>query len=223
MPDLREIETAIAELARYCTGAGFPLSPQAQARLRSYTALLLTWNQRISLTGARDASEIALHHIFDSLHILPLLKAGQAVADVGSGAGFPGVPLAIAQPNCSFVLIEPRRKRANFLRHCARELDLPQVIIEEARVEELYKKWDRSFDVIVSRAFAELATFVRLSLPLLKESGTLVAMKGPRPESELASIPAEVTVAAIHRYRLPQKWGERTLVVLARRAHSCFT
>ncbi|GIW45036.1 MAG: ribosomal RNA small subunit methyltransferase G [Candidatus Binatia bacterium] len=212
-----DLDRAIAELVRWCDQLGIRLSQQAQAQLQTYVCLILEWNRRVALTGARTVREIALHHILDCLHVAPVLAGGQAVADVGSGAGFPGMPLAIARPDCVFTLIEPRRKRATFLRHCIRELGLANASVEEARVEDLAPTRSGAYNVVVSRAFAELSSFVRAGLPLLQAGGLLVAMKGPRPEAELQGLPAEVEVARIMRYRLPEQWGERTLVILSRR------
>ncbi|MCX8071771.1 MAG: 16S rRNA (guanine(527)-N(7))-methyltransferase RsmG [Candidatus Binatia bacterium] len=216
MREQGEIQTAIAELLQHCATEGLRLPPEAAAQFEKYVALLLLWNERISLTGAKTAEEISLHHIFDSLHVLPLLAEGQRVTDVGSGAGFPGIPLAIARPDCGFALIEPRRKRANFLRHCTRELGLVWVHVEEARVEDLQARLESAFDVVLSRALADLATFVRLAAPLVAPTGKLVAMKGPHPEPELRDIPEGFKVLEVRRYQLPRQWGERTLVVLER-------
>jgi 16S rRNA (guanine527-N7)-methyltransferase len=140
-------ELSLAALAIEVT-----LSAPALDRCKCYVETLLLWRQRLSLTSAKTAREIVLDHILDSLHLVPFLKAGCRVADIGSGAGFPGVPLAIACPQASFVLVESRRKRANFLREVARRINLLNVEVVEKRAEELRLGLPQPFDLVVSRA-----------------------------------------------------------------------
>lgn len=212
--DEKAVQAAVAELVGHCKREHLPLPSAAPGLFGAYLRLLLQWKERMSLTGAETPRELALAHVLDSLHVAPELAAGEAVADLGSGAGFPGIPLAIARPDCSFALVEARRKRATFLRHVARELRLANVRVEEARAEELARTQSGTFDVVVARAVADLATLARFAYPLLKCGGRLIAMKGPNPDDELRKRPHPSWPMRIERYRLPEGLGERTLVIL---------
>lgn len=223
MPEHDDADAAVAELRLHCGTFDLELPASAAASLQSYIRLLLHWNQRISLTGARTARELALAHILDCLHVAPLLIAGEATADIGSGAGFPGIPLATARPDCSFTLIEARRKRASFLRYAVATLRLANVQVVEARAQELAVRCAETFDVAVVRAVTDLASACRMALPLLRPPGRIIAMKGPKPEPEVRQLPDALELVATHWYRLPDPWGERTLVVVRRRRHDCFT
>ena len=161
---------------------------------------LLLWRQRLSLTAAKTAESIVSEHLLDSLYVAPLVKPGFRVADVGSGAGFPGIPLAIACQDASFVLIEPRRKRANFLREVARQTGLRNVEVEEERAEDLDRAG--SFDVVVARAVGSVRELLVLSAELVKPGGLAIAMKGPKGRDESAIDPA-FAAAETAEYRLP--------------------
>jgi 16S rRNA (guanine527-N7)-methyltransferase len=208
-------DPAVDELASGALEFGIRLSSEQLAAFRNYLETLLFWANRLSLTGARTAGEIVRRHILDSLSVARCVQAGWRLADLGSGAGFPGVPLAIACPSCAAVLIESRRKRANFLREVVRRCELSNLEVLEERAEEVAARRPGSFGLVVSRAVWPIADFLRLCGLLLRPSGLAVAMKGPRASGEMAH-DAAFFEPELLRYRL---FGqvERVLVVYGKR------
>jgi 16S rRNA (guanine527-N7)-methyltransferase len=196
---------------------GLAVSPAQQGILLAYAALLEKWNRTYNLTAVRDASGIVALHLLDSLAVLPLVDAaldeGQgALLDVGSGGGLPGIPLAILRPQLAVTLADSNSKKTAFQRQAAIELGLANVAVQTGRIED----WRPAakFPRIVSRAFAELADFVALTRHLLAPGGRWLAMKGVRPDDEIARLPAGVVVEAVHRLQVPDVDGERHLVVM---------
>jgi len=208
-------DPAVDELARGALEFGIRLSSEQLAAFGNYLETLLFWANRLSLTGARTAGEIVRRHILDSLSVALYVQPGCRLADLGSGAGFPGVPLAIACPRSAAVLIESRRKRANFLRELARRCGLSNLEVLEERAEEVAARRPGSFDLVVSRAVWPIADFLKLCGLLLRPAGLAVAMKGPRASSEMAHDPAFFEPELL-RYKL---FGqvERVLVVYGKR------
>lgn len=152
--------------------------------VEKYISLVLKENEKINLTAITDIDEFRVKHIEDSLKpSLVFDFNNKAIMDLGSGAGFPGIPLAINFPSSKFVLVEPITKRANFLNKVKEELDLKNVEVLNSRIEDLDK--DYKYDVIVSRAVKELRILLELSIPYLKVGGTLIAYKGPKVEEEI--------------------------------------
>lgn len=152
--------------------------------IEKYISLVLKENEKINLTAITDIDEFRVKHIEDSLKpSLVFDFNNKVIMDLGSGAGFPGIPLAINFPSSKFVLVEPITKRANFLNKVKEELDLKNVEVLNSRIEDLDK--DYKYDVIVSRAVKELRILLELSIPYLKVGGTLVAYKGPKVEEEI--------------------------------------
>ncbi len=192
---------------------GLTLAPAQVGALAALLAELADWNTRINLTAITDPAEAVDKHLLDSLAVLPHLK-GLAVADVGSGAGFPGLPLAIADPDRRFCLIESTGKKASFLRHVVARLELPNVEVVAERAESF--RPPASFDSVVARALGPLADFIRVAGHLAARDGRLLAMKGRVPEEELKAIPTGWKALAVHPVAVPGLDAERCLVELAR-------
>lgn len=185
----------------------------ATDKLLSYLDLLLKWNRTYNLTALRDPAQGVTHHLLDSLAILPWV--GEApLLDVGSGGGLPGIPLAIAHPQLAVSLVDTVQKKVSFLQQAAIELELPNVRALHARVEEL----PGSYGQISSRAFAELRDFVGLTRHLLAPGGRWLAMKGVRPDEEMAALPPDVEVEAIHALAVPGLDAERHLIIMKKKA-----
>lgn len=189
------------------------LPPQAREKLLAYAALLYKWNKTYSLTAMREHDKAVSHHLLDSLAVLPFVPEGRLL-DVGSGGGMPGIPLAIACPELSVTLLDSNSKKAAFLQQAAIELNLSNISVHCGRVEQYHPPL--GFDSITSRAFSELADFVRLSWPLLAAGGRWLAMKGVWPHEEISRLAADVQVETVHRLQVPGVDGERHLVVLRR-------
>ena len=174
--------TPDAALDRGLGELGLGLGPAARERLLGYLALLVKWNRTYNLTAIRDPLAMVTHHVLDSLSVLPHLPLAALrprVADAGSGAGLPGIPLAIARPQWRVALAESSQKKAAFLRQAAIELALGNVEVHEGRVEA----WRPQplFDLVISRAFSALGEFIAACRHLVVPGGTLAAMKGTRP------------------------------------------
>jgi len=200
-------------LAAGLDALGLALAPaQVQALLR-LVAELESWNARFNLTAIREPAEVVDKHLLDSLAVLPHL-GGRAIADVGTGAGFPGLPLAIADPSRSFTLVESTGKKANFVRHAAKALGLANVEIVQARAEAVEPS--RLFDSVISRALGPLPDFIRVAGHLTGRGGRLLAMKGKVPEGELAALPKGWKALAVHPIRVPGLDAERCLVELGK-------
>jgi 16S rRNA (guanine527-N7)-methyltransferase len=167
---------------------GLTLSAPAVGKLDLLMQLLAKWNRVYNLTAIRDDTKWVSHHLLDSLSIVPILPEGRLI-DVGSGGGFPGLPIAVANPDRNVVLLDSSQKKTAFLRHAVVEMGLENVSVETIRVEE-YKP-ETAFQVVVSRAFSSLLEFVRLTRHLCSNSGRLLAMKGVFPEKELKHLPSE--------------------------------
>jgi 16S rRNA (guanine527-N7)-methyltransferase len=188
-----------------------------QSKLLDYVALLNKWNRTYNLTAIRDENEMVTQHLLDSLSILPVVEesalAGRRWADVGSGAGLPGIPLAIVRPDLDMTLIEAVEKKSAFQRQAKIELGLSNIAVVNARVEEMP---GGLFDIVISRAFADLDTFVDLAGHLLAQNGRLHAMKGLAPEDEVSRLPTGWAVLERARLSVPGLDAQRHLIVLER-------
>jgi 16S rRNA (guanine527-N7)-methyltransferase len=207
-----DIERGLVEL-------GLPAAPAAT--LDAYLTELGKWNASYNLTAVRDPAEMVIRHLFDSLGIVAYVDALLAdsgceprLLDVGAGAGLPGIPVAIVRPGWQITLLDSNGKKARFLRHVQRTLALGKVEVIEGRVEACDPT--RPFPLIVSRAFASLADFVKLSGNLLAPDGRWLAMKGKVSPEELGALPADVRVEAVHELNIPGLREARSLIVVRR-------
>jgi len=208
------VDAAVAaRLSAGIRGLGLELAPAQVEALGTLLDELADWNTRMNLTAIKDPAEAVDKHLLDSLALLPRLR-GLAIADVGSGAGFPGLPLAIADPGRRYVLIESTGKKAKFLRHMVARLDLPNVEVIAERSESYRPK--RPFDTVVARALGPLAEFVRVAGHLAGRGGRLLAMKGKVPEAEIQALPAGWKAVAVHPVAIPGLDAERCFVELGR-------
>ena len=188
---------------------GIELPTDAQTKLLAFRDLLLKWNKTYNLTALRDPEQAISHHLLDSLAILPHVGDGPLL-DVGSGGGLPGIPLAIARPDLFVRMVDTVQKKTTFLQQAAIELGLKNVTVTHARVEELQGQYMQ----ISSRAFAELKLFIDLTHHLLAPGGRWLAMKGVRPDSEIAALPADIVVEQVIPLHVPGLDAERHLIIL---------
>ena len=204
------------QLANGITRLGFSLSEETQLQLLQYLALISKWNRVHNLTAVRAPETMLVRHLLDSLAVLPYI-AGPHIIDVGSGAGLPGIPLALAHPDWQVVLVESNQKKVAFLQQARIELELKNVEVVAERVENFSSVV--GFNTIISRAFSDLADFVKLAGHLCAEGsvdGRLVAMKGVYPDEELAQIPAQFIVEQVVSLAVPGLEAERHLVMIKR-------
>ena len=174
-------------------------------QLHRYQALLLRWNKTINLTGIKEPDKIITHHLMDALSVNEFL-VGKRVLDVGSGAGLPGIPLALINPDKDFILLDSNGKKTHFMTQALIDLGLKNVTVVKSRLED----YDDCFDHVVCRAFSSLEEFARQGLRLLNKRGSLLAMKGPGYEVELVSL--KVPFKQVHRIDVPTLGAERYLV-----------
>ena len=201
---------------------GLDLSPFQLGCFYRHMVEMRNWNRRINLTAITNPREIAVKHFLDSIVPSGLVPEKARIVDIGSGAGFPGLPLKVLRPLSHVTLIDSARKRINFLRHVLRQIDLDQVEAIQVRIEELAQndKARSGFDVIVSRAFTNAAALTRTVMPWLKNGGTLLLWKGPDIESErrdLEMLPEALDkdlIIEIHPYCLPLTGTARNLIAV---------
>jgi 16S rRNA (guanine527-N7)-methyltransferase len=208
---LRESEREM--LARGAAEIGIDLdAARAESLLRLVDELELG-NAQFNLTAIRDRPGMLRKHVLDSLTLQPHLR-GARVADVGTGAGFPGMALAIADPQRRFTLIEATGKKARFVAQTAERIGCSNVQVVHSRAES-YRPFEL-FDTVVARALSSLADFVAYAGHLCAPGGRLLAMKGKRPENEMSALPRSFRVLAVHRLHVPGLADERHLVELVR-------
>lgn len=177
---IEAIQKSLADL-----GQAYP--EQAADQMWTLLAELVRWNQRVNLTAIRDPKQMISGHLLDSLSVRPLLR-GATVLDVGTGAGFPGLPLAIVEPDRSFVLLDSNNKKIQFVEHMAGLLGLSNVTAVKARTEDFAP--GKCFDTVIARAVAALPRLVEIAGHHVGEGGVFVALKGRYPEEELQQLPA---------------------------------
>lgn len=197
--------------------AALGLDPALAGPLARYLALMLRWNAAYNLTAIRDPREMVTKHLLDSLAMAPAVAGLPTLADLGTGPGLPGIPLAIATPGLHVTLVESNGKKARFMREALRQLGLGNAEVAESRIEAL----DRPgrFAAITARALATLPQILALGGHLIADDGVLLAMKGARPDDEIAALPAGWVVRDLRPLRVPGLDAERHLVVIGR-AHS---
>jgi 16S rRNA (guanine527-N7)-methyltransferase len=202
-----------AQLAEGVAQLHLELPPRAESRLLDYLALLQKWNRTYNLTAVREAPRMVSHHLLDCLAIVPHVTAS-TVLDVGSGAGLPGIPLALAAPRIQVTLLESSHKKAAFLQQAKAELKLDNVAVACERAET----WQpgREFEMVISRAFSDLAEFVAAAGRHVAPGGLLAAMKGVYPDEEIARLPQGWRLRAATPLTVPGLDAQRHLLMLER-------
>lgn len=188
---------------------GINLAPPVVEKLLAYLALLVKWNKVHNLTAVRDPEEMVTLHLLDSLSVLPHVPAGRLL-DVGSGAGLPGIVLAICRPDLQVTTIDAVQKKASFMRQAKTELQIDNLQVVAGRVEQL--KPAEPFNTVISRAFSEIALFIKLTRHLIAEDGLWLAMKGQMPQDELEAV--TLKPSRIEELKVPGLDARRHLVFL---------
>lgn len=191
-----------------------PMSPAQVTLFLTYVRMMARWNQTYNLTAIRDPERMLTEHVLDSLAILPHLYDVKTILDVGTGAGLPGIPLAIARPDLHVVLLDSNNKKTAFVTQMKIELGLKQVEVESKRVERFHPK--KPFDRIVTRAFSSLSEMVGLTRPLLAPDGLWLAMKGVYPQDEIDALPEDIRVTRVDPIIVPGLDAQRHLVSMAK-------
>ena len=213
-----------AEMKLLVDGAaslGLSLDEDQIEKFTAFVLELSKWNHKINLTAIRGSREVIVKHLLDSLTLLAYLNLNGRLLDIGSGAGFPSIPLSILRPDLAIVSVDTVQKKILFQRHIARTLKLDNFTAVHARAESLVNSSNERYDFIVSRAFSSIKTFTELSLPLLAEDGKAVAMKGAGGKEEALKTESELTglMAKIERvieFKLPVTGDNRSLIVLSK-------
>jgi 16S rRNA (guanine527-N7)-methyltransferase len=213
----------LQRLYEACRKLGLPIAPDGADRLLAYLEQLQRWNRTYNLTAVREVDQMLSHHLIDSLAVLPALMralqspeaASTRIYDVGSGAGLPGVVLAVMQPSWDVTCIDAVEKKTAFVRQLVGALKLPNLAAIHARVETLPPG---RCDVVISRAFASLADFATLGGPHVSENGSLVAMKGKIPDDEIAALHAQTSwqVTKVEPLSVPELDAQRCLIWMRR-------
>jgi len=201
------------ELAKGLQSLDCKLADDIQVRLIQYLVLLDKWNKTYNLTAVRDIQQMVSHHLLDSLSVNTYLQ-GVRVLDVGTGAGLPGIPLALANPDKEFVLLDSAMKRTRFVTQAVGELRLKNVQVQQTRIEDYVP--DGLFDTIISRAFTAMDDFVLATEHLCQPAGQLLAMKGRFPTQEINSLPDQWQ-AKSELLEVPNVNADRHIVILTRK------
>lgn len=207
--------TKIAKVLRQkLAAANYHYAPHTHEQLLNYLLLLDKWNHTYNLTSIRDVVEMIPLHILDSLAIAEYVR-GQRVIDIGTGAGLPGMPLAIVQADREFILLDSNGKKTRFLTHVVQQLNLSNVKIVQKRAE--HYQTETCFATIVSRAFSELNAFLQKTRHLCCKDGQFLAMKGHYPHAEIARIDASFQLLATYSLQIPELNAQRHLICLGKK------
>ncbi len=210
------MEKLLPQLQQGCDALGLAVSEKDLAKLISYVALIDKWNKAFNLTSVRDPKEMISRHILDSLAILPYLE-GKSLLDVGTGAGLPGIPVAILKPEMAVSLLDSNSKKTRFLQQVKAELALDNVTVIHSRVEQADLP---KFDLVTARAFSTIDDIIDLAGRHCDDAGCLVLMKGVYPEEELQAVTGEAigdfSLQDIKSLDVPGCDGQRHLVRLIR-------
>jgi 16S rRNA (guanine527-N7)-methyltransferase len=190
------------------------VTPAQQEKLMAYLALMNKWNSVYNLTSLRDPAQMVTHHLLDSLAAVPAFKDARNVLDVGAGGGLPGIVLAITRPDMKVSMIDTVHKKTAFLKQVKAELELANVTVYTMKVQEL--EVSDKFDVITSRAFADLSDFLEWSGHLLLDGGKFIALKGTAPAEEQERVPPMWKVTGLQPLQVPRLGAERHLVFVER-------
>ena len=215
----------VARVKEGAKALGVELDDEGSTRLSAYAVELLAWNRKCNLTAITEPMEVAEKHMVDALAVTPYIPHGSRVLDIGSGGGFPGIPAGIVDATLDITLVDSVRKKVSFLKHAARTLKLPHVEAVHARAEELSQEEGHSegYDVVTSRAFSAIGTFISMAIPFLKPGGLMVAMKGKdfdEDSEKLEACKAELRAEGVAldvkvvRYELPFSHSERVLFLI---------
>ena len=178
---------------------------------------LMAWNKKINLTAIKDPLQIVEKHFIDSMAAGFCLGNEYSIIDMGSGGGFPGIPIKIMKPSLKVVLIDSSRKKVNFLKHVIRTLQLTDIDAIHSRVEDLHENelYKNKFDAVISRAFTELSGFLQLAFPLLNKEGTIYAMKGKHADREIKPAMLRKFDLKMNHYQLPFEKSDRYVIRLS--------
>lgn len=195
------------KLEKNCNALSFKVSEENQQKLLVYLEQLKKWNKTYNLTAITDPEKMLSHHIMDSIVVSPFVLA-ERIADVGTGAGLPGIPLAILHPDKQFLLVDSNGKKVRFMRQVAHLLGLKNVVAKHSRVELVEEK----VDMVLSRAFASLQDMISSTVHLLEKGGEFLAMKGKVPQQEMVKLGDNVEVISINKIEVPGLIAERCLI-----------
>ncbi|MBT8048011.1 MAG: 16S rRNA (guanine(527)-N(7))-methyltransferase RsmG [Xanthomonadales bacterium] len=209
MPAESPAETLHRAVSEY---GGLELAPSQERALMAYLDELQHWNKAYNLTAIKGLAAMVVRHVLDSLSVSPWIN-GRRLLDAGTGAGLPGVPLAIAMPVLEVTLLDSSGKKIRFLNHVRRALAIENIFPVQARLENYDPP--RPFDAVISRAFTSLASFARAARHLAPGTSRLLAMKARYPESELGELPDWVTVESAEKLTVPGLQEERHLVIMS--------
>jgi 16S rRNA (guanine527-N7)-methyltransferase len=215
-----------------CEGAGklgIHIDSREIEKFSIHALELIKWNQKINLTTITDPMEVAIKHFLDAVAPIPYIPLNGSLLDIGSGGGFPGIPLKICLPSISVTMIDASRKKVNFLKHVIRTLQLEKIYTFHIRAEDFAKKPEaaRCFDVIISRAFSSMTTFATTAIPFLKKDGVVIDMKGKISDNDIRKLRSslnqgpdrpdensEIFELQVKRYALPYLNSNRSMVFL---------
>lgn len=189
------------------------LDEERQRKMLHYVELMLKWNQVYNLTSLRSADQVISRHILDSLTVIPYIKP-DTILDIGSGAGLPGIPLALVKPDWSLVLLDSNAKKTRFLTQTVAELGLQNVEVVHTRLEEYAH--EGGFDTVIARAFSSVENLLSHAGHLIRSDGRMLAMKGVYPLAELEGLPKGYVVKEVPRLHVPMVDAERHLVWVER-------
>lgn len=206
-------------LEKGCRELGINLNSEQTARFLKYLELINIWNSKINLTSISDESEIVIKHFLDSLTVSEFVKDGSNVLDIGTGAGFPGVPLAIVNEKSRFTLLDSREKRIFFINEVIRDLKLKNIETVAARAEDSKNGIQRNnFDCVLTRAVSDIGEVLNLSAPYLSENGQIVLMRGKEGRLEWESFNNnEFKLQHIRELKVPESNFLRVLIILSRK------